>query len=121
MDFNVHIRLHSYSLSFFRYIKLDHVSILQFHSCTIEAKYKLWEKHIHRKGFKVTKNTRVCSNHFVHGAPTKDSPDPVLYMKGYPFEIYQKHNIVSPTNAKSGKKRKAPMEREFTMPVKKGR
>ena len=67
----------------------------------------------------MTKNTRVCSNHFVHGAPTKDSPDPVLYMKGYPFEIYQKHNIVSPTNAKSGKKRKAPMEREFTMPVKK--
>ena len=69
----------------------------------------------------MTKNTRVCSNHFVHGAPTKDHPSPVLYLKGYPVEIYEMQNIVPPSNARTGMKRSEAMERKYTRPEKKGR
>ena len=67
----------------------------------------------------MTKNTRVCSNHFVHGGPTKDHPSPVLYLKGYPVEIYEMHNIVPPSNARTGMKRREAMERKYTRAEKK--
>ena len=65
----------------------------------------------------MTKKTRVCSNHFVHGTPTNGNPDPFIYMKGYPMEIYQRHNIMPPTNKKAGKKRNEPIERKFILAV----
>ena len=58
---------------------------------------KIWEKKvrwspaqlINRKGFKVTKFTKVCSNHFSAAKPTKQDPLPSLYLKGdLPNEQY---------------------------------
>ncbi|KAK2553559.1 hypothetical protein P5673_025047, partial [Acropora cervicornis] len=41
--------------------------------------FKLWERLIKR----VTANTRVCSNHFVHGKPMGEHPHPELWLRGY--------------------------------------
>ena len=50
---------------------------LQWHSA--DPKYfKLWERQIGRKNFKVTKNTTVCSNHFVFGKPLGEHLHPEL-------------------------------------------
>ena len=55
---------------------------LQWHSP--DAKYfKLWERLIGRSGFKVTKNTKVCSNHFVLGKPLGKHLHPELWLRGY--------------------------------------
>ena len=45
--------------------------------------FKLWERLINRKNFRVTANTRVCSNHFVHGKPMGEHPHPELWLRGY--------------------------------------
>lgn len=59
-----------------------HVSKLQWHSP--DPKYfKLWERQIVRKNFKVTKNTEVCSNHFVFGKPLGEHLHPELWLRGY--------------------------------------
>ena len=55
---------------------------LQWHSP--DPKYfKLWERQIGRKNFKVTKNTKVCSNHFVFGKPLGKHLHPELWLRGY--------------------------------------
>ena len=59
-----------------------HVFKLQWHS--LDPKYfKLWERQIGRKNFKVTKNTKVCSNHFVFGKPLGEHLYPELWLRGY--------------------------------------
>lgn len=59
-----------------------HVFKLQWHSP--DPKYfKLWERQIGRKNFKVTKNTKVCSNHFVFGKPLGEHLHPELWLRGY--------------------------------------
>ena len=45
--------------------------------------YSKWSQLINRKDFKITKDTKVCSNHFKAGKPTKEDPIPSLYLKGY--------------------------------------
>ena len=40
-------------------------------------------KIINRKDLTVTKNTKVCSNHFVHGKPLGDHLHPELWLPGY--------------------------------------
>ena len=47
------------------------------------AKYAFIDVTIPRKDFKVTKDTKVCSNHLYAGKPTKEHPLPSLYLKGY--------------------------------------
>ena len=55
---------------------------LQWHSP--DPKYfKLWERQIGRKNFKVTKNTKVCSNHFVFGKPLGEHLHPELWLRVY--------------------------------------
>ena len=48
-----------------------------------ETHFKVWEKIINRKDLIVTKNTKVCSNHFVHGKPLGDHLHRELWMRGY--------------------------------------
>ena len=47
----------------FRWILMPHVLDLQFHSPKSEE-FTKWEKKIDIKNFKVTKHTKICSNHF---------------------------------------------------------
>ncbi|XP_064485181.1 uncharacterized protein LOC135397507 [Ornithodoros turicata] len=47
-----------------------------------------WTASIRRKDFVVTKNSRVCSVHFVDGRPTKLNPTPMLSM-GYQKKVTQ--------------------------------
>ena len=67
---------------YFRCVTKPHVFKLQWHSP--EPKYfKLWERLIGRKNFKVTKNNKVCSNHFVFGKPLGEHLHPELWLRGY--------------------------------------
>ncbi len=59
-----------------------HVSYIQWHQPQ-KKHFKLWERLINRQSFKVTVNTRVCSNHFVHGRPMGEHPHPELWLRGY--------------------------------------
>ena len=54
--------------------------------------FNTWSKMINREVvgegskkrlFRVTKYTKVCSNHFVFGRPTDDYPHPMLFLRGY--------------------------------------
>ena len=68
---------------------MPHVGNLSFHGCKDATNYRRWTQLINRKdvGWKgVNKNTKVCSNHFILGKPFPDSPNPVLYLKGYGLE-----------------------------------
>ena len=53
------------------------------HRCPKEIWYAKWTKVINRKGFSVSKHTRVCSNHFKYGQPREQEPHPTLFLKGY--------------------------------------
>ena len=48
-----------------------------------EKHFKVWEEIRNRKDLTVTKNTKVCSNHFVHGKPLGDHLHPELWLPGY--------------------------------------
>ena len=56
---------------------------LRFWKCTDPKLYAKWTFNCNRWRFKVNKHTVVCSNHFKYGRPTKLSPSPTLYLKGY--------------------------------------
>ena len=62
---------------------LPHVGILRFHSPKSKKDVLSWARAINRDQFKVTKSTKVCSNHFVQGYQTPECPTPTLYMRGY--------------------------------------
>ena len=63
---------------------LPHVGVLRFYSPQNQTDVVKWDKLISRKHFKVTKNTKVCSNHFKLGYRCRAScPYPTLHMKGY--------------------------------------
>ena len=67
---------------YFRCVVKPHVFKLQWHSAGPKY-FKLWERQIGRKNFKVTKNTKVCSNHFVFGKPLGEHLHPELWLHGY--------------------------------------
>lgn len=74
-------------LSLFSLVKMDHVDCVRFYRSQNVKHIQIWRKRIGRmdKRFKEMKGSPcVCSNHFKFGRPTKDSPHPVLYLKGYP-------------------------------------
>ena len=59
-------------------------NVLRFYSPQNQTDVVKWDKLISRKHFKVTKNTKVCSNHFKLGYRCRAScPYPTLHMKGY--------------------------------------
>ncbi len=63
---------------------LPHVGMLRFYSPQTQTDIVKWGKLISRKHFKVTKNTKVCSNHFKLRYRCRTScPYPTLHMKGY--------------------------------------
>ena len=63
---------------------LPHVGVLRFYSPQNQTDVVKWDKLISRKHFKVTKNTKVCFNHFKFGYRCRAScPYPTLHMKGY--------------------------------------
>ena len=78
-------------------VVFPHVGLLRFYSPLNAKARNRWQKLINRKDFKVTGNTKVCSNHFAAGYRCKECPDPTLYMKGY--------------ETKDSKKRSAPKKR----------
>lgn len=65
-----------------RYVVKNHVTFLRFHSCNHKY-FDVWTQRINRKGFKVTRSTKVCSNHFQYAQPFPCNPHPSLYLKGY--------------------------------------
>lgn len=89
-------------------IKRGHVQgEMKFHHMTKDpAKRKIWEANISkgRLGFKATNNHMVCSNHFEHGKPTFQSPNPTLFL------------VKSDKNKKSPKKRRK-LERQVSTPA----
>ena len=109
-------------LSCFRWIKKDNVGFLRFHQRR-EKKFKLFSSLIKRKvidskgnwtEFEVTKNTRICSNHFQDGRPIDENPHPSLLMKRYD----ENSSLSSPadrtnTPTSSGKKLKPPTLKGF--------
>ncbi|CAB4002282.1 nuclease HARBI1 [Paramuricea clavata] len=60
-----------------------HVGILRFYLPKTQKDIVKWRKLLNRKHFKVTSNTKVCSNHFQAGYRSEECPDPKLYLKGY--------------------------------------
>ena len=56
---------------------------MRFYRCPRPSLYSKWSQLINRKDFKITKDTKVCSNHFKAGKPTKEDPIPSLNLKGY--------------------------------------
>ena len=57
-------------------------------SCKDPRHLATWTKLLSRKGFKVNKNAKVCSNHFKFGGKPVDSHHhPTLFQKGYNREI----------------------------------
>lgn len=72
--------------SFFRIVQMDHVDVVNFHSCRSPKDLSRRKKLLGRAEpyFRVTPNTKVCSNHFKYGRPTDNDPHPSLYLKGYP-------------------------------------
>ena len=74
-------------------------SEVRFCSCKEPRPLATWTRLLSRKGFKVNKNAKVCSNHFKFGGRPVDShPHPTLFQKGYNREIVRR-------------KRKAPIYR----------
>ena len=56
---------------------------IRFYRCPRPSLYRKWSQLINRKDFKITKDTKVCSNHFKAEKPTKEDPIPSLYLKEY--------------------------------------
>ncbi|XP_068707676.1 uncharacterized protein [Montipora foliosa] len=76
---------------------------IRFWSCKDPKRFTVWTKQLGRKYFKVSKDTKVCSNHFEFGKPTDSHPDPSLFLKGY-----DKKSVT--------RKRKSPMVRPTLQP-----
>ena len=67
----------------------DHTSSSGVRPCSCKDLRHLasWTRQLSRKGFKVNKNTSVCSNHFTFGRPVDCHPHPTLFLEGYDREI----------------------------------
>ena len=80
-------------------------SEVRFCSCKDPRPLATWTRLLSRKGFKVNKNAKVCSNHFKFGGRPVDShPHPTFFLKGYNREIVTR-------------KRKAPIDRLPVQPI----
>ena len=96
-----------------KYVMKEHTSFfrgkpqIRCWSCKDPKRFTVWTKRLRRKYFKVSKDTKVCSNHFEFGKPTVSQPDPSLFLKGY-----DKKCVTG--------KRKAPMEANITAETSKG-
>jgi len=66
---------------------------IKFFKCTNKKYHKKWERLLHLKDYKVTANTKVCSNHFKHGQPFQIDPHPSLYLKGYDSSTKQRRPL----------------------------
>ena len=91
-----------------RQIKQPHVGVLRFYSPRTKKETAAWEKQLHRTYFKVTKSTKVCSNHFAAGYRCDTCWKPTLYMKGYPESNNNKKRPPPKTRAniaKNGKRK----------------
>ena len=100
---------------------LPHVGILRFHSPKSKKDVLSWARAINRDQFKVTKSTKVCSNHFVQGYQTPECPTPTLYMRGYDSSKTKRPAPkVRPTENKEKKSRKRKQsDRADEVPTKK--
>ena len=59
-------------LSFFlRYIYKGEERKIRFYRCPRPSLYSKWSQLINRKDFEITKDTKVCSNHFKAGKPAR--------------------------------------------------
>ena len=80
-------------------------SEVRFCSCKEPRPLATWTRLLSRKGFKVNKNAKVCSNHFKFcGRPVDSHPHPTFSLKGYYREIVTR-------------KRKAPIDRLPVQPI----
>ena len=65
---------------------LTHVGMIRFYSPKNKQDVLSWSRAINRDKFKVTRSTKVCSNHFAQGYRNLQCRIPTLYMKGYDCE-----------------------------------
>lgn len=80
---------------------MEHVKVLRWYKPKDKQDMLKWDKLLNRGGnFKVSKTTKVCSNHFAAGYRADHCPLPTLYMKGYDTE-------------QTSKKRKSPIKRKL--------
>lgn len=68
-----------------RWVVKPHIHCMKWHKPN-QKHFKLWEQLINRNNFRVTENTKVCSNHFVFGKPLGDHSHPELWLNGYGTE-----------------------------------
>ena len=61
-------------------------SEVHFCSCKDPRHLATWTRLLSREGFKVTKNTKVCLNHFKFGRSVGSHPLPTLSLTGYDRE-----------------------------------
>ena len=59
-------------------------------------------KIINRNDLTVTKNTKVCSNHFVHGKPLGDHLHPELWLPGYSGKEISNNSVSQTVNRPCG-------------------
>ena len=66
---------------------MPHVGVLRWHTAKREKDKKSWEKALNCEGtFKMSMNTKVCSNHFAAGYCSDTCIVSMLYLKGYVAE-----------------------------------
>ena len=61
-------------------IKMDHVDTLRFFGPRLDE-LEIWQKAIDCGDVKMSKHSRVCSNHFTHGEPCSIDRIPTLYLR----------------------------------------
>ena len=101
--------------------QLPHVGVLRFYSPWTKKEMAAWVKQLHRIDFKVTKSTKVCSNHFAAGYRCDTCWKPTLYMKGFPESNNNKKRPPpkTRTNIEKNGKRKQNTKLHTDPPVKK--
>ena len=90
-----------------KYMVKEHTSFFRGTFLLLQGTKALatWTRILSRKGFKVNKNAKVCSNHFKFcGRPVDSYPHPTFFLKGYYREIVTR-------------KRKAPIDRLPVQPI----
>ena len=70
------------SAIFLRYIYKGEERKIRFYRCPRPSLYSKWSQLINRKDFEITKDTKVCSNHFKAGETNERGSNSKLVSKG---------------------------------------
>ena len=93
---------------------------MRWFRATTEEKIINWQSQI-RKGradFFFSRSMKVCANHFVDGEPTKENPNPTLFLTGtdYKFKRSPKKRKHRPSEIMNQQIKKKPSNEEKLIP-----